>query len=167
MLRLIKGAIVVDLIFGEKSRGRLGAFTANDSWQCPLMFCSIWTQFGSFKKEEEKKRGGCGLWHAASLLVHTSRPVINTPRRGGETETLPRQLACCCCIRRDFCLKHGIKVTRRGRGKSRLQGGGKPNSLIYHLSLFLYWKRWWLFHPSVTLQSSRQRVWGYKRFMPS
>lgn len=42
MLRLIKGAITVDLLFGEKCEGHFGeAFTVNDSWQSPRVCCSM------------------------------------------------------------------------------------------------------------------------------
>lgn len=114
---------------------------------------------------EEEEGGGGGLWGTglvgggncmlwASFFI--PRPVINTPRRGGETGMLPRQLAC-CCIRRDFCLKHKNNVTRRGR-KKEVVGGRREGVIVYYAiwSLFLSWKG----GGSFTLVESRQRLWG-------
>lgn len=135
MLRLIKDAITVDLIFGGKSRRCLGAFTANDSWQCPLMYCSIWTQFGSSKEGA----WGHDVLRASSFIPgheekkKKSRPVINTSCGGGETEMLPQQLVCYCMVQ-DFCLKHEIKF------KERAGWWWWINCLICCESLFLYWK---------------------------
>lgn len=141
---------MVDVIFCEKSKVRFGSFYCKWLLAVPsrvlLHLNTIWQLF-SHKKEEEGGRvkvwWGCNsvLW--ASFFI--PRPVINTPQRGGETEMLPRQMAC-CCIRRDFCSKHEKNITRRGRkkGGGGLVGGG--NRLLWHLKFISLLERWREFH---------------------
>lgn len=128
MLRLIKAAIIMDLIFGEKFGGGFGKRLLQMTLGiAPLVLCSIWTQFGSYTliRIGGVRRGveGMACCEPPSSYQHARkknpRAVINTPWRGGETETLPWRLAC-CCIRPGFCLKHNDLSYKRRQEKEGL-----------------------------------------------